>query len=64
MAVPGVTHFGDTTFHDSLCLFGIFQLIADRHAVSGFHQFVEVAVEAWCGKPASSEEAAAPLLRA
>ena len=31
---------GDPSLHNAFGLFGVFQLIADRHTVSGFDQFV------------------------
>jgi hypothetical protein len=41
----GCDEFGDASFHDAFREFWIFQLVADRDAVSRFHEFVEVCVE-------------------
>src|SRR6476469_4899377 len=41
----GRDQFGNTAFNNSLCLFRIFKLVANGHAVTCFHKLVQVSVE-------------------
>ena len=42
---------GDGTFDESLCFFGIFDLIADGNTISGSNDFGDVRIELMVGKP-------------
>lgn len=42
--------FSYAAFHDAFGKFGIFELIADGHAVTCFHQFMEIGVQGMMGE--------------
>ena len=41
----GCHQFGNAALNDTFCQFGIFQLVADGHTVTGFHQFMEISIQ-------------------
>ena len=47
----GRNQLNDTAFHEGLGEFGIFELLADGHAVAGAHESRQVRVEGVVGKP-------------
>ena len=47
----GSHQFGDATLYNAFGLFGVFQLIADGHALSRFHQFGQIGVQGVVRKP-------------
>ncbi len=41
----GSNQFGNPSFYNPLRHFRIFQLIADRHPVTGLYQFVQISIQ-------------------
>ena len=46
----GSHQFGNTAFHQLLCHFGVFQLVADSDTFSGTNQFRQICIESMMGE--------------
>ena len=58
----GSYHFRNSPFYNAFCQFGIFQLIANRHAVTGFYQFMQISIQCMMGKPGQFQRCSSAII--